>query len=223
MNDKQLFEREYMGTFEPRRGPLPLPQRPQLAAVLAVLTDRPESYWAGSFRAGYKATTERGGVLLEYDVARFSVDPPMLMRIRWAKTVAEAWEVLATRGLIPLSWLDNPRIFEHEHHRSSRRMRGCPDYCGVHRTALPHNLAEVASIASDARGIETAEAVAGQFLPGRRVIWSSERRAIVLAMVEETGPARGSDLATLDRELWEMGYLRYSDSKDWVTLIYPVL
>jgi hypothetical protein len=44
MNDKQQFEREYMGTFEPSRVPPP-PLRPRLAAVLAALTDDDPEWW----------------------------------------------------------------------------------------------------------------------------------------------------------------------------------
>lgn len=222
MNDKQ-FEREYMGTFEPRHAALLPPRRSRLAAVLAALTDRPESYWTGSFRDGYEATADNRGVSLTLDRDRVPVDPPLIARGQWCVgTPAEAWELLAARDLIPLSWTDHPRRFERAYHCPHGKLRGC-SWCGPGIRTIPSTLAEIVAIASDVVGVETAEAIVGQQFPQHTVLWSVRPKKEIDDRLAEARRGSRQPETPEDKGLAELGYLRWSLMDPYCMVLCPML
>lgn len=188
MSSKQQFEREYMGTFEPSRGLQP-PRRPRLAAVLAALTDDAVEWWEwqiahavdwnfgpnGVVTSGYMLAAERRDGVVFWRREEGGKDP-------WTRSItpAEAWELLAARDLIPLSWLDNPRRFGV---LGPERCGDCPRgakpplcvMCDGTRlfagALLPHpsTLAEIVFFASlDPEAVERAELLAAEAIQHQR-------------------------------------------------------
>lgn len=212
----KLFEQEYMGTFEPRHAALLPPRRPKLADVLAALTDRPEGYWAGSFRDGYEATADNRGVSL-------AIDRELIVRGQWcAGTPAEAWEILAARDLIPLSWTDHPRRFERSYHCPHGKLRGC-SWCGPGIRTIPSTLAEIVAIASDVHSIETAEAIVGQQFPQHTVLWSVRPQKEIDDRHAEARRGNRRPETPEDKGLAEIGYLRWSLLDPYCMVLCPAL
>lgn len=176
MNNKQLFEREYMGTFEPRRGP---PRRPKLAAVLAALNGWPVDARAFQYEIDHKKR------LHLYGYAVYADDAPTIFFLD-DLSPAEAWELLAARDLIPASWVDHPRRFGVRTTRG-RTCYNCPPIskskhcplCDNTRivaatlSASPDTLADVVAFASlDHEAVDRAELLAIEHVgTARPICW----------------------------------------------------
>ncbi|WP_394828110.1 hypothetical protein [Pendulispora albinea] len=86
--------------------------------------------------------------------------------VRGLRDPAAVWAALASHGVIPASWLDDPR----RHFRLARRSRvkaRCTRRLNEHSTCTPSSVGtypdcaeDAVAIASDAQGVEAAEALA---------------------------------------------------------------
>lgn len=189
MNDKQLFEREYMGTFEPRHGP---PRRPRLAAVLAALTDDDPQWWEWQIKHTERWDFHHSGVVTHgVALARHRRDGALFWHrendsrgLARPITPAEAWELLAARDLIPASWVDNSRRFGVRTARG-RTCYNCPPpskskhcpLCDNTRivaatlSTTPPTLADVVAFASlDHEAVDRAELLAIEHVGTARLI-----------------------------------------------------
>lgn len=95
-----------------------------------------------------------------------------------------AWELLATRGLIPMTWVDDPgRRFvctdgdcNGDGIASVDPFDGttavCPSCAGAGLLPHPSRLDEVVAFAADVGGVAQAEALAREVLPFERAVWS---------------------------------------------------
>lgn len=109
---------------------------------------------------------------------------------RWEITdPREAWELLATREVIPLAWLDDPRRrfvcatcrgdgvhYQTRDGGARNTPYDCPA-CAGGMIQHPPTVAECVAFASDPAGVMTAEAIARQITGCERVVWRVEPRA----------------------------------------------
>lgn len=106
----------------------------------------------------------------------------------------EAWEALAARGVIPASWVEDPRRAFHDgEERSLRTFRsGGVRFDHVDRTAIlaphPPTVAACVALASDPEGVTTAEAIAREVTGVERVVWYVMPSWVVAEHVERVGP-----------------------------------
>lgn len=113
----------------------------------------------------------------------------------------EAWEVLVARGLIPMSWVDDPR---------RRFVRFTPDSVGIEchhgfdhcpecdgSLASPASAAECLVFASDIEAAITAEAIARELTKHDRVMWRVRRRAAIERRLSEPFTTKCAHLATV--------------------------
>jgi hypothetical protein len=115
---------------------------------------------------------------------------------------AVAWEALAARDWIPLSWVGDPaRVFLRDPERSpcpacANLPPGCPECPRRHPSETPWTLRECVVFAGDPSGILAVEALAGQWLSrlGRTPRHSAWRTL-------DSGPATSFRFLTASR--WE--------------------
>lgn len=189
---------------------------PRLAAVLAVLSDEPEERWTRCVEEGHRLSFGPP-LVCAYDC---HLDTP----VRPVYRPEEAWELLATRDLIPLSWIDHPRRFGvlgPEPCGDCPRWGKPPPLCTMcddtrlFASALsphPATLAELVAFASlDPEAVERAELLAAEAIQHQRAAaWrfgtvdhephGTERRVQALRAINELGlgtgqTRRGSALA----------------------------
>lgn len=143
----------------------------------------------------------------------------------------EAWELFATHGLIPTSWIDDPRrVFESPcafcDGGRARGLLGCPR-CGG-RGALriagllaphPPTVALAVALASDVPGVLAAESLAREHVAGfglvpDYVIWTAGRTYDTAADAPRFGVLRA---------IAELGYRLRDLTGDAVVLVAPEL
>ena len=160
---------------------LPMPARPALAAVLDVLAEPAHRPWA--------ELVNYSDVRL--DPAGVGYGAAGMLLARWNPlSPAEAWELLATRELIPMDWVEQPRrVFVD--FIASRRAQGADQrvtyesgdqvlvlpsvaLAGSPRRALaPPTVAACAAFAADVPNVLAAEAIAREVAMRDHVIWWS--------------------------------------------------
>jgi hypothetical protein len=187
------------------------PARPQLAPALAVVTgwpvERVEAYLGtadgldamfGSIDGGNRtpAPAWLGGDVL--------IDP------------AEAWEALATHGVIPLGWVtDEGRRFVRRYNIATDRL--------PKPTPHPPSVRACVTLASDPQGVETAEHLARELgARPRLVVWMTSARTLDADRRESLQRLRdATSTPPAERDLLGLGYVMHDVTADAVVLLAP--
>lgn len=149
------------------------PPRPHLAAAMRVVFGEPAAKVAEWLRWS-------GGVAFRFeDGERQDGD---------VRDAAEAWELLAANGVIPLAWVDDERrLFDWsepcQHPRREAADDPCLDCGGSGRYVVacgrPRTVRDAVALASDPAGVALAEALAGEVVK-RLASWGAPRPARVV-------------------------------------------